>query len=82
MKEYEEFIGLIMKMSVDLQKYEIAACIRDIKKELAYTIVFESELAVEDFISMCHKKMEVLDEKDRSLIVPHLRDMKMKILGI
>ena len=82
MKEYDEFIDLIMKMSVDLQKYEITAWIRDIKKELAYTIVFDSEMSIEDFISVCNRKMDVLSDKDRSLIVPHLRDMKMRILGI
>lgn len=82
MKECEEFIDFIMKVSVDLQKYEIAAWIRDIKKELAYTIIFERELSVDDFISICSKKMSVLDEKDKKIIIPHLRDLKMKILGI
>lgn len=82
MKEYEEFMSVMMKMSVDLQRYEIAAWCREVKKELAYSTVFEVDMKIEDFVNICDKKMSRLGKCDRDLIVPHLRSLKIKILGI
>ena len=82
MDEYNEFVDLIMKISIDSQKYEIATWIRRIKKELAYTVVFEEDLQIEDFVKLVNKKLKNLDEKNQSLIIPHLRDFKLRMLNI
>jgi hypothetical protein len=82
MDEYNEFVDLIMKISIDSQKYEIAAWIRRIKKELAYTVVFEEDLQIEDFVKLMNKELKNLDEKNQSLIIPHLRDFKFRMLNI
>jgi len=82
MDEYNEFVDLIMKISIDSQKYEIATWIRRIKKELAYTVVFEEDLQIEDFVKLVNKELKNLDEKNQSLIIPHLRDFKLRMLNI
>jgi hypothetical protein len=81
-KEYYDFIDFIMNMSIKSQYYEIAAWIRDVKKELAYSIVFEEDLNIEGFLNLVNHKMDNLDEKDRNIVIPHLRDLKLKILNI
>ncbi len=82
MDEYNEFVDLIMKISIDSQKYEIATWIRRIKKDLAYTVVFEEDLQIEDFVKLVNKELKNLDEKNQSLIIPHLRDFKLRMLNI
>jgi hypothetical protein len=81
-EEYNEFADLIMKISIDSQKYEIAAWIRRIKKELAYTVVFEEELQIEDFLKLMNKELKILDEKDQKIVIQHLRDFKLRMLNI
>jgi hypothetical protein len=81
-EEYNEFADLIMKISIDSQKYEIAAWIRRIKKELSYTVVFEEELQIEDFLKLMTKELKILDEKDQKIVIPHLRDFKLRMLNI
>jgi hypothetical protein len=81
-KEYYEFIDFIMNMAIKSQYYEIAAWIRGVKKELAYSIVFEEDLNIEGFLNLVNHKMDNLDEKDRNIVTPHLRDLKLKMLNI
>jgi hypothetical protein len=81
-KEYYEFIDFIMNMAIKSQYYEIAAWIRGVKKELGYSIVFEEDLCIESFLNLVNHRMEILDEKDRNIVTPHLRDLKLKMLNI
>ena len=81
-KEYYEFIDFIMNMAIKSQYYEIAAWIRGVKKELGYSIVFEEDLNIEGFLNLVNHKMDNLDEKNRNIVTPHLRDLKLKILNI
>lgn len=81
-KEYYDFIDFIMNIAIESQKYEIAAWIRVVKKELAYSVVFEEDLNIEDFVSLITKNMERLDEEDKNIVMPHLRDLKLKMLNI
>lgn len=81
-KEYYDFIDLIMNMAIKSQYYEIAAWIRGVKKELGYSVVFEEDLDIEDFLSLITKNMERLDEKNQNIVTPHLRDLKLKMLNI
>jgi hypothetical protein len=81
-EEYNEFADLIMKISIESQKYEIAAWIRRVKKELAYTVIFEEELQIEEFLKLMTKELKVLDEKDQKIVIPHLRDFKFRMLNI
>jgi|LauGreDrversion4_2_1035121.scaffolds.fasta_scaffold03762_3 hypothetical protein len=81
-EEYNEFVDLIMKISIESQKYEISAWIRRIKKELSYFVVFEQDLQIEDFLNLINKELKNLDEKNQSLIIPHLRDFKFRMLNI
>jgi hypothetical protein len=81
-KEYYEFIDFIMNMAIKSQYYEIAAWIRGVKKELGYSIVFEEDLNIEGFLNLVNHKMDNLDEKDRNIVTPHLRDLKLKMLNI
>ena len=81
-KEYYEFIDFIMNMAIKSQYYEIAAWIRGVKKELGYSIVFEEDLNIEGFLNLLNHKMDNLDEKDRNIVTPHLRDLKLKMLNI
>ena len=81
-KEYYDFIDFIMNMAIKSQLYEIAAWIRGVKKELGYSIVFEEDLSIKDFLNLITKKMEILDEKNQNIITPHLRDLKLKMLDI
>ena len=81
-KEYYDFIDFIMNMAIKSQYYEIAAWIRGVKKELAYSIVFEEDLNIEGFLNLVNHKMDNLDEKDRNIVIPHLRDLKLKMLDI
>ena len=59
-KEYYDFIDFIMNMAIKSQHYEIAAWIRGVKKELAYSIVFEEDLKIEDFLNLVNHKMDCL----------------------
>jgi hypothetical protein len=81
-KEYYDFIDFIMNMAIKSQKYEITAWIRVVKKELAYSVVFEEDLTIEDFLSLITKNMERLDEENKNIVTPHLRDLKLKMLNI
>ena len=81
-KEYYDFIDFIFNMAIKSQHYEIAAWIRGVKKELGYSVVFEEELNIEDFLSLITKNMERLDEKNQNIVIPHLRDLKLKMLNI
>jgi hypothetical protein len=81
-EEYNEFADLITKISIESQKYEIAAWIRKIKKELAYTVVFEEELQIEDFLKLINKELKILDEKDQKIVISYLRDFKFRMLNI
>jgi len=81
-KEYYDFINFIMNMAIKSQHYEIAAWIRSIKKELAYSTIFEEDLNIEEFLSLITKNMERLDEKNQNIVIPHLRDLKLKMLNI
>ncbi len=81
-EEYNEFVDLIMKISLESQKYEISTWIRRIKKELSYFVVFEQDLQIEDFLNLINKELKNLDEKNQSLIIPHLRDFKFRMLNI
>ena len=81
-KEYYDFIDFIMNMAIKSQYYEIAAWIRGVKKELAYSVVFEEDLTIEDFLSLITKNMEKLDEENKNIVTPHLRDLKLKMLNI
>ena len=81
-KEYYDFIDFIMNMAIKSQKYEIAAWIRGVKKELGYSVVFEEDLTIEDFLSLITKNMEKLDEENKNIVTPHLRDLKIKMLNI
>ena len=75
-----------MKDFIDDEKYkeyyEIVAWIRGVKKELGYSIVFEEDLNIEGFLNLVNHKMDILDEKDRNIVIPHLRDLKLKMLNI
>lgn len=82
MDDYNEFVDLIMKISIESQKYEIAAWIRRIKKEIAYSVVFEEELRIEDFLKLITKELKSLDEKDQKIVIPFLRDFKFRMLNI
>jgi len=82
MDDYNEFVDLIMKISIESQKYEIAAWIRRIKKEIAYSVVFEEELRIEDFLKLITKELKSLDEKDQKIVIPYLRDFKFRMLNI
>lgn len=81
-KEYYDFIDFIMNMAIKSQHYEIVAWIRAVKKELGYSIVFEEDLNIEGFLNLVNHKMDILDEKDRNIVIPHLRDLKLKMLNI
>jgi hypothetical protein len=81
-KEYYDFIDFIMNMAIKSQNYEIVAWIRGVKKELAYSIVFEEDLNIEGFLNLVNHKMDNLEEKDQNIVIPHLRDLKLKILNI
>ena len=81
-KEYYDFIDFIMNMAIKSQHYEIAAWIRGVKKELGYSIVFEEDLSIEDFLNLVNHRMDNLTEENRNIIIPHLRDLKLKMLNI
>ena len=81
-KEYYDFIDFIMNMAIKSQYYEIVAWIRGVKKELGYSIVFEEDLSIEDFLNLINNRMDNLQEKDRNIVTPHLRDLKLKMLNI
>ena len=82
MDEYNEFADLIMKISIESQKYEIAAWIRRIKKELSYFVVFEQDLQIEDFLKLMTKELKNLDEENQKIVIPHLRDFKLRMLNV
>ena len=81
-EEYNEFVDLIMKISIESQKYEISAWIRRIKKELSYFVVFEQDLQIEDFLKVMTKELKNLDEENQKIVIPHLRDFKIRMLNI
>lgn len=81
-KEYYDFIDFIMNMAIKSQYYEIAAWIRGVKKELGYSIVFEEDLSIEGFLNLVNHRIDNLDEKNKNIIIPHLRDLKLKMLDI
>ena len=81
-KEYYDFIDFIMNMAIKSQYYEIATWIGGVKKELGYSVVFEEDLTIEDFLSLITKNMERLDEENKNIVIPHLRDLKLKMFNI
>jgi hypothetical protein len=82
MDDYNEFVDLIMKISIESQKYEITAWIRRIKKELSYFVVFEQDLQIEEFLKIMTKELKNLDEENQKIVIPHLRDFKIRMLNI
>ena len=81
-KEYYDFIDFIMNMAIKSQQYDIVAWIRGVKKELGYSIVFKEDLNIEGFLNLVNHRMDNLDEKNRNIVIPHLRDLKIKMLDI
>jgi len=82
MDDYNEFVDLIMKISIESQKYEITAWIRRIKKELSYFVVFEQDLQIEEFLKIMTKELKNLNEENQKIVIPHLRDFKIRMLNI
>jgi hypothetical protein len=78
----EKLLASIARMAVEYQRYEIAVWCRDVKKELAYGVVFNEDLTIEEFLGKCASKMKNLGKKDQDLIAPMLREFKLNILNI
>jgi len=73
-EEYNEFLRSINNIS--------NVFIIRVKKELAYSVIFENELQIEDFLKIVNKELSKISEKEQNLIIPHLRDFKLRLLNI
>jgi len=67
-----------MHMSVEEQRYEIAAWCRIVR----ITNKYYAEFSIEEFLITCMRSIKDLRKKDQDLIVPLLREFKLKMLNI
>ena len=81
MEEYRKFIKELDNLTV-LRKLDNYFFISKIKKELNYKYVLDEDLILEDFMAICHKYIDDLGENDKNLVLPLLRDFKLKMLNI
>ena len=81
MEEYRKFIKELENLTV-LRKLDNYFFISKIKKELNYKYVLDEDLILEDFMEICHKYIDHLGENDKNLVLPLLRDFKLKMLNI
>ena len=79
---YSNFIEELIVAANREKMPEVGAYAVRIKKEVAYTAIFEEDIDPEKFLDACHRYLELRSEEAKAIISPMLRELKLKILNI
>lgn len=82
MSEYYRFIDDLISAANRNKISEVGSYAARIKKEVAYSAIFEEDVDPEAFLDACHRYLEQRSEEAKEIIKPMLRDFKLKILNI
>lgn len=81
MSEYQKFVDDLISAANKSKISEVGGYAARIKKEVAYSAIFEEDIDPEKFLDACHRYLE-LSEEAKAIISPMLRELKLKILNI
>jgi len=79
---YLKFIEELISAANREKMPEVVSYAARIKKEVAYSAIFEDDIDPESFLNACHRHLEDRSEEAKDIISPMLRDFKLKILNI
>ena len=82
MSEYAKFIDDLVSVANKKKMSEVGGYAALIKKEVAYSAIFEEDIDPEKFLAACHRYLECRSEDAKAIITPILRNFKLKILNI
>lgn len=82
MNEYNRFIDDLISAANRNKISEVGGYAARIKKEIAYSAIFEEDIDPEAFLDACHRYLVSRSEEAKEIITPMLRDFKLKILNI
>lgn len=82
MSEYGRFIDDLISAANRNKISEVGSYAARIKKEIAYSAIFEEDVDPEAFLDACHRYLECRSEEAKEIITPMLREFKLKILNI
>ena len=82
MNEYAKFIDDLISAANKSKISEVGGYAARIKKEVAYSAIFEEDIDPEKFLDACHRYLELRSEEAKAIISPMLRELKLKILNI
>jgi hypothetical protein len=82
MNRYAKFIEDLVNAGAREKMPEVGGYAARIKKEVAYSMVFEEDIDPEKFIYACHRYLEFRSEEAKRIISPMLRALKLELLNI
>ena len=82
MNRYAKFIEDLVEAGTREKMSEVGGYAARIKKEIAYSAIFEEDVDPEAFLDACHRYLEYRSEEAKEIITPMLREFKLKILNI
>lgn len=82
MSEYTKFIDDLISVANREKISEVGGYAALIKKEIAYSAIFEEDIDPEKFLKACHRYLEFRSDDAKEIIFPMLREFKLKILNI
>ena len=82
MNRYAKFIEDLVEAGTREKMSEVGGYAARIKKEIAYSAIFEEDVDPEAFLDACHRYLECRSEEAKEIITPMLREFKLKILNI
>ena len=82
MSKYRKFVDELISAANRSKISEVGGYAARIKKEIAYSAIFEEDIDPEKFLEACHRYLECRSEDAKAIITPILRDFKLKILNI
>ena len=82
MSEYRKFVEDLISAANRSKISEVGGYAARIKKEVAYSAIFEEDIDPEKFLDACHRYLEFRSEEAKEIITPMLRDFKLKVLNI
>ena len=82
MSEYAKFIDDLISVANREKISEVGGYAALIKKEIAYSAIFEEDIDPENFLAACHRYLEFRSDDAKEIIFPMLKEFKLKILNI
>ena len=82
MSKYQKFVDDLISAANRSKMSEVGGYAARIKKEVAYSAIFEEDVDPEAFLDACHRYLECRSEEAKEIITPMLREFKLKMLNI